>query len=324
MKSIKILFVLFILIFGCDSVQNNWKDALDQNTISAYEYFIKQNPTSIYVDSAINKIWHLAELANTIEVYERCLAKYDTHYYLALSRIWNLTKAKHTLRGYDEFLNKYPNSSFSEEAITLIWDIIRQASNLKSYEYFIKKYPNSPCYEQALKASWLIVKEDKSIGGLESFITAFPDSEYAVLAKEEIKNVFSSTIPRKPSATINSNLSVAITISTLAGADSYKLYWTKSLKERISESQSLIPNSSNYSLHWPDDFPVYYYVVALKDGVKSKISSPFTANLKSSNNGKKCQLCGETSIGYCSDRRIYVCKSHNVYTKRSGGRVRCP
>lgn len=324
MKSKKCLFSLFFLIFGCNSVQNNWFEALEQNSISSYEYFIKEHPTSIYVDSAINKIWHLTELANTIEMYERCLAKYDTYYYLALARIWKLTKAKHTLRGYDDFLNKYANSSYSEEAIALIWDIIQQAGNLESYEYFIKKYPNSPFHEQAFEASWLILLNDKSISGFESFISAFPDSEYAILAREEIKNVFISTTPKKPSATIKSNLSVDIAIEPVTGADSYKIYWTRSLNERIKESQSLNPTAQKYAIHWPDGFPVYYYVVALKDGAKSKISSPFIANLKSSIKGKTCQLCGDTSIGYCSDRRIYVCKSHNVYTKRSGSRVRCP
>jgi hypothetical protein len=135
--------------------------------------------------------------------------------------------------------------------------------------------------------------------------------------------LFHSVTPKVPSIKLNSNLSADISWSSVPDAQSYRVYWSNDIGSSINKANSESIDKT-WLKHWPHEFPTYYRVTAVRGGLESEPSNLGKAELLSSQGGTRCQICGAKSIGYCTNRNIYVCSSCNYYTSKSGTYWRCP
>ena len=258
-KNLMLEIILLVLVISCDTVENGWENASQENRIEAYEAFLSNYNDSSFFEQAIQKIWVLTTEENTIQLYE-------------------------------DFLAKYPESNFADQALDSIWGITAKENNITACENFLINHPNSSLTSEAT---------------------------------EEIKKLFTSFTPPTPTCQLNSSLSVDITFEGVAEADSYIIYWSSSRNGLMKKTNSQNTNSVSFE-HWPDNFPMYYRVVAVRGNLMSKPSESCKAELLSSKNGTICQICGDNSIGYCHLRDIYVCSTHNTYTSKDGTNWQCP
>jgi len=135
-------------------------------------------------------------------------------------------------------------------------------------------------------------------------------------------SLFRSISPQL-SVELNTNLSVDISWSSVPDADSYRIYRSNNRIGSFNKGNSETTKSTSIR-EWPKVFPTRYRVTAIKGAIESKVSKSGKVELLTSKGGTACQLCGSKSIGYCHLRRIHVCSGHNVFTQRTGGRIRCP
>lgn len=157
-KLIHFILLSFFLIFqtGCESMESSWQDTQSENTIQAYERFIKKYPQSPFVDKAKNRIKKL--------FYKHAIEK-------------------NTIQGYEEFLKKYPRDSLTNDLkfrIMLIkFNKIRNSNSEYAYEKFLEQYPLS------IKADSIIMELIK----IKREKHSFSNPEYQELKKALDKNM---------------------------------------------------------------------------------------------------------------------------------------
>jgi len=137
------------------------------------------------------------------------------------------------------------------------------------------------------------------------------------------ENLFNSVSPTDLNIDINTNLSVDARWKNVPEAQSYRIYWSYNDGDSFSKTNSELTKDASVQL-WPDQFPTYYKVTAIKGNWESKPSVTKTIQLYSDNRGTKCQICNGEAIGYCHMRHIYVCNNHNTFTSRGGKGWICP
>lgn len=199
----------------------------------------------------------------------------------------------------------------------------------KTVDHVINSIVQTPkSYEQLVKEQSSEIVNQKNIeinnATLQKIYQASGQLQKEFKNVNEIRaSLFKSIAPSEPQVKLNSNLSVDISWTSVPDAKSYRVYWTNYREGSLNRSKSEATTSTSLE-HWPSDFPTYYRVAAVKDELESRPSRPREVMPLSSQGGRRCQICGGTSIGWCHIRRIYVCYEHNIFTQRSGGRMRCP
>jgi len=75
-----LLIVTLTFMVGCDTTKKDWETAKAENTIQAFEDFLKQHPKGQFADSAQSRIeaiyFEQAQTTNTIQAYEEFLKQY--------------------------------------------------------------------------------------------------------------------------------------------------------------------------------------------------------------------------------------------------------
>ncbi len=75
------LFIIALLISGCDKDRSTWNAAIRENTIESYERYLEKYPDGKYSKEALDAIdeivWHKAENKKTIESYQKYLERYS-------------------------------------------------------------------------------------------------------------------------------------------------------------------------------------------------------------------------------------------------------
>lgn len=266
--------------------------------------------------------------------------------FFSMKKDWIKAKAENTISSYTLFINTYPNSFLYSDSKYIdaakiklnklveikYWEKAKVVNTVNSYDLFINKYPNS-VYINIAKTElkrlveikdWEKAKVENTFNSYDVFITKHPNSKYLDVAKIEINKLFMKIIPEKLTCELNSNLSVVIRWSSVTGAQKYMIYHSKNKNQIISKNNKPEFALDQFIISWPDEFPMYYIIIAVKGNIESKPSNYCQVDLLSSQNGTKCQICGEKALGYCHNRGIYVCSSHNTYTSKEGTNWRCP
>jgi hypothetical protein len=270
---------------------------------------------SIKYNNSIKKDWAIAKSENTIDSYTGLIKKYPRtvifphSIYIDTAKIelkrlveindWEKAKVENTIHSYDRFINKYPDSKYTDTA------------NLE-----LKRLVEAQDWEKALA--------ENTINSYDRIIKQYPGSKYSDMAETEANRLFREVIPEKPTCELNSNLSVDISWPSVTGAQHYLIYYSNYKNALLSKINKPDTTTNEFMSYWPDEFPVYYIITAVRGNVVSRPSDYCKVDLLSSQNGTKCQICGENAIGYCHNRSIYVCAVHNTYTSREGTNWRCP
>ncbi|MGH8296422.1 MAG: tetratricopeptide repeat protein, partial [Steroidobacteraceae bacterium] len=108
--------------------------ATQQNTVTAYQQFIKEHSSDARVQQARNRInalkdeqaWSAAKSANTLDAYQQYLQQdpngmhaadaQDKVNSLQEATAWQTAQSTQTAAGYQDFLQKYPNAPQASDA----------------------------------------------------------------------------------------------------------------------------------------------------------------------------------------------------------------
>lgn len=134
----KSLLVLCMITAGalaaCSSPNADWQKATQQNTVAAYQQFVKEHPSDARVEQARNRInalrdeqaWSTAKSANTLDAYQQYLQQepngmhaadaQDKVNSLQQAAAWQTAQSTNTAEGYRDFLQKYPNAAQASDA----------------------------------------------------------------------------------------------------------------------------------------------------------------------------------------------------------------
>ena len=147
------------IISGCASVQGDWEEVSQKNTVFEYERFLATHPRSEFSTQARDRI----EGIKFNEAKERSQRQRDPY-------------------PMTFFLRQYPNGRFSAEARELeakpAYENARRKNTPAAYAEFLKEYPTNslvPEAQASLRAlKFKAVQERKSLKAYEDFIALYP------------------------------------------------------------------------------------------------------------------------------------------------------
>ncbi len=150
-------FAIMTLVCGC--VPHAWEVAKSEDTIDAYQEFLKQ-PHKVQLSE--KAWWRIAELKDSVEGYEEYLQNASVHSSTgkvlyegkfaleAKKRLYEKTRALGTVAAFDDFLKKYPQSEFASAAHQrlerLLYDQTKMTDPLRARTAcweFLERYPMS-------------------------------------------------------------------------------------------------------------------------------------------------------------------------------------
>jgi len=122
MKNKIIIIVLTVLIFAsCKNTYTEYHKAKNENTITAYENFIKEYPKSKYVDSANFEIVFLKTGEYPAEYYAAIEAETELTTAEKIEKaLWEDVKTQDIIDSYNEFIDLYPDGNYTDSANLII------------------------------------------------------------------------------------------------------------------------------------------------------------------------------------------------------------
>ena len=145
-------FLVSLFLLNCDSLESDWKKTVRQNTIAAYQKFIKDYPENEHCTEAHQKIekiiWNEAKERNDIESYAEYLFRYPDGQYASQiedtveyninkdilqnleEKFLNKLNTLYEIKKIDSLINRFKNYEFVEHAIVkLEHSIIKEIKN---------------------------------------------------------------------------------------------------------------------------------------------------------------------------------------------------
>ena len=144
-----------------------FEQASQQNTIQAYDQYLRTYPNGKYVTDVEGKresLWiEKAAQQHTIESYEQYIQEYPKGIYLteALQLIESLyfkkAKESNTVEAYDAYLEKYPTGEFTTKAQQRreekVFANIKKNNTLQGYRDYLQAYPRGQ-YQKEVDHLW--------------------------------------------------------------------------------------------------------------------------------------------------------------------------
>jgi outer membrane protein assembly factor BamD (BamD/ComL family) len=125
-KLLVLVLSCFFVFFSCSAEKKDWKNAESENTIEAYEAYLKTYPQGKFADKANAGIeeltWQSTLEDNSINSYEAYLKQYPQGKYTdkAKAKIeemyFKAAESENTVSAYEKFLNKYPQGELTDKA----------------------------------------------------------------------------------------------------------------------------------------------------------------------------------------------------------------
>ena len=185
-----LLFFCFI-IFGC--AEKAFKEARTQNTVAAYDRFLKENGETVFASKARElreKLWfEQSKQQNTIASYDKYLAEYPRGKYVSQAQktreaLWfEKSKSEDTIASYDDYLKEYPHGENTNKVkklrIEKYFSIVRNKNTIEGYDEFVRKYPHSSEAKQAIAAEFQLYLKLDTIEGYDEFVRKHPHSSEA-------------------------------------------------------------------------------------------------------------------------------------------------
>lgn len=210
MKNIILIFVALLISLSSISQERLFRKVLEENSIEAYEKFIKKYPSSEFTEGVSFK---KAELINTPKAYDDFIKKYPQGDFKnrALD-LWSTLEFKrvtelYDLSEYENFLKKFPNSEFEEQVkknIEIIkFEIAKKIEKLEfesaklnntvtAYDYFLNKYPDGT-YTKNIIDLWttLEIRKAEEIQSIEEYkilLQTLENYSYGVKIRKNIED----------------------------------------------------------------------------------------------------------------------------------------
>jgi hypothetical protein len=123
-----------VSLVACGSSQNDWNQAMSQNTVESYQAFLNKHPNDPHDADARtriqtlqdNKAWQTAQTTNTVDAYQQYIAAepngahvqeaHDRMMAFQRAAAWNDAKNAGTAQALQDFLQKYPTGAEADQA----------------------------------------------------------------------------------------------------------------------------------------------------------------------------------------------------------------
>lgn len=203
---IVLLIVALVLLTGCDREPTAWSSAKNQNTVEAYEAYLKEHPAGPHANEARAAIqteqdWARSQKANTITSYNEFLAEHpqsihanDAKLSIQTETDWAQAVTANTLVVYNDFLTKHPQSAHAEEAKVFAErqrkldadDFARaQKDNTpESFDKYLKHWPQGRFVAESTsrrvtlirQGAWQRASAANSVEACEAFLAEYPEA----------------------------------------------------------------------------------------------------------------------------------------------------
>lgn len=170
------LVVMGLALTGCDSRESAWLDAEKQNTISAYETFVRNYPDGDHVEAARERIEEMkfasAKAAGAADDLEAYLAAYpsgrhaDQAKELLAPLVFKSTEALGTVDRYEQFVARFPQSNLAADARSRIrrlrYELAVESATLAGHLRFLEQYPDGEDSDELRNALTTLPKWEES------------------------------------------------------------------------------------------------------------------------------------------------------------------
>ena len=172
----KSFLVLCVITAGalaaCSSPNADWQKATQQNTVVAYQQFIKEHPSDARVEQARNRINALKD-----------------------EQAWSTAKSADTLDAYQQYLQQEPNGMHAADAQDKVnslqqsaaWQAAQSTNTAEGYQDFVSKYPNAPQADQAKAAL-------KKLTGFQALLAVVHTQAYGDKLAKTLKSKFGNEL----------------------------------------------------------------------------------------------------------------------------------
>lgn len=177
----------------------NYDEAVKENTVDAFDFFMKKFPWSRHLKTAENKRDSLAfQTANNIatsEAYTYFLTKYGQNKWteqaeeLLEEAQYHETVIPGNTQSYMSFIQQFPDNHKVEEAQYEIYKIETQRNNVETYFAFIQGFPNSPYVNDAWTKLYRLFIADYKRETIEEFILKYPTFPFPELIERDLELV---------------------------------------------------------------------------------------------------------------------------------------
>ena len=172
----KSFLVLCVITAGalaaCSSPNADWQKATQQNTVVAYQSFIKEHPSDARVEQARNRINALTD-----------------------EQAWSAAKSADTLDAYQQYLQQEPNGMHAADAQDKVnglqqsaaWQTAQSTNTAEGYQGFLSQYPNAPQDDQAKAAL-------KNLTGYQALLAVAHTKAYADKLAKTLSSKFGNEL----------------------------------------------------------------------------------------------------------------------------------
>ena len=175
LSSMIAIFLITLIFNGCATMQGKWEEAAKQDTIGAYNYFLRTaKPDAGYKNKAETRIKELKEAQKENEE----------------ASAFKFAQDNSRLRSYNDdylesFLSKYPSGKHAPEARKLIEKRVYDRAIKENYESyysnFLSRFPNSDLVPDVTarlrKVRYDRARKSESLGDYENFIKWYPQGQ---------------------------------------------------------------------------------------------------------------------------------------------------
>ncbi|MGB0887963.1 MAG: WG repeat-containing protein [Vicingaceae bacterium] len=167
--------------------------AKKQNTVNAYNYFIKQNNGALKLNKAIENrnelAYQNARKINSSIAYKMFMDTYpdaeqvDEVNARYQQRLYKEYTVKGNVESFEKFITEQPNNFYVTEAQKKIYQLATQNKTLKEYASFIRKYPKNTSVNKAWRNVYAIETRINSSESIKNFLIKYPKYPF----KDELK-----------------------------------------------------------------------------------------------------------------------------------------
>ena len=173
--SIVPVLIVAAIMAGCADEETRWRNAQEENSVSAYEEFLSAFPDGVFADSVR----------------------------LGIEAIrFNTATSKGSIVAYEEFLVLYPHGVFADSARlgieTTHFNTAASEGSIVAYEEFLVLYPHGVFADSARlgieTTHFNTAASGGGIAALEEFQAMFPEGAFA----DSVRQVLDSLLPLEP------------------------------------------------------------------------------------------------------------------------------
>jgi TolA-binding protein len=198
--------ITVLAIGGCASIEGDWKTATTQNTVAAYQTFLKENPKydgplRTDAQARIEAIeFQQAKAAGDKESLVGFLARHPNGAHAGDAKqivAYKDAVAANSEPAYVKFLSAYPNSEFGDDINSRLrkvrYNDALTENSIPAYEKFLTLYKQGPDVDEVTKLldplTFAKATETHTEKGYQDFLSRFPNSASAPDASERLRRV---------------------------------------------------------------------------------------------------------------------------------------